>query len=218
MQSADIRLCFIGDSFVAGHGDENADGWVGRVVRKALGLGVNLTAYNLGVRRETTVEVAARLRLEAPPRLKDADVAAVVFSTGVNDTTMDGDGTRASTAQSLTALRAALDHCARQEWSALVVGPPPIDDEPQNRRTLRLSAAMESLCDDTGHRFVSVLGALADDPVWRSAVAAGDGAHPGGAGYERLADLIWPPFVGWLRELAEFTTDAGTAESPLRPG
>lgn len=214
MHSADIRLCFIGDSFVAGVGDDDARGWVGRVVRDARGLGVDLTAYNLGVRRETTVEVATRLRLEAPPRLKDGDVAGVVISTGVNDTTMDDDGVRAATGQSLTALRSSLDYCASRGWPVLVVGPPPIDDEPQNRRTRQLSAAMEAVCVESGHRFVSVFDVLAEDSVWRSAVAAGDGAHPDAAGYDRLAALIWPPFLNWLTEL---TLDASTAESPRRP-
>lgn len=216
MQPADIRLCFIGDSFVAGVGDDEARGWVGRVVRKALGLGANLTAYNLGVRRDTTVDVAARLRVESPPRLTDGDAAGVVVSTGVNDTTMDDGGTRASTAQSLTALHAALKFCASRGWSVLVVGPPPVVDASQNRRTRQLSTAMEGVCAEAGHRFVSVFAVLAEDPVWRSAVSGGDGAHPSAAGYERLAELIWPQFRDWLAELVGLTTGANTAESPRR--
>ena len=31
----DLRICFVGDSFVAGTGDETALGWVGRVTATA---------------------------------------------------------------------------------------------------------------------------------------------------------------------------------------
>ena len=207
MTPPDVRLCFIGDSFVAGVGDETGQGWVGRVVSKALRSGTSVTGYNLGVRRQTTVEVAARIRLEAPPRLNTAAVAGVVLSTGVNDTTADDGATRASSAESLSAFRASLDYCADRRWSVLVVGPPPIDDEGQNDRIAQLSMAMERLCCATGTRFVSTLRALSADGVWRSAVRAGDGAHPGAAGYERLADLVWPAFHPWLSEVAGVTTD-----------
>jgi len=217
MLAPDVRLCFAGDSFVAGVGDESAHGWVGRVASRALGLGANLTAYNLGVRRETTAEVAARLPIEAPPRLRDGDVAGVVFSTGVNDTTMDDDATRTSSAHSLTALRATLDYCARHGWPVLVVGPPPIDDELQNHRIEQLSAAMERVCAIASRPFVSAFRPLVADAVWRSAVRAGDGAHPDAAGYERLAELIWPAFHPWLTGFGALPADGGIAGSPLRP-
>ncbi len=209
-------MCFIGDSFIAGVGDDEARGWVGRVVRDARAMGANITAYNLGVRRETTVQVAARLPLEAPPRLADGDVAGVVFSTGVNDTTSDDDGTRTSLEQSLAALRASLEYCATRRWPVLVIGPPPIDDQSQNLRTQQLSVAMEGVCVESGHRFVSIFGELSEDAVWRAAVAAGDGAHPGAVGYQRLAELIWPTFLRWVRDLGELVPDGSSGRSPGR--
>ena len=56
----DLRVVFVGDSFVAGVGDPEGRGWVGRVVAAAHAAGLPLTAYNLGVRRETSADVLAR--------------------------------------------------------------------------------------------------------------------------------------------------------------
>ena len=53
-------------------------------------------------------------------------------------------------------------------------------------------------CADRGVPYVPVVAALAADPVWRSEVAAGDGAHPGAAGYARLAELVRPAWERWL--------------------
>ncbi len=52
---ADLRVCFLGDSFVAGVGDPEHLGWVGRVAARTNRGGQPLTAYGLGVRRETAV-------------------------------------------------------------------------------------------------------------------------------------------------------------------
>ena len=46
-----MRICFIGDSFVNGTGDDDALGWPGRVVSLARSKGLDVTYYNLGVAR-----------------------------------------------------------------------------------------------------------------------------------------------------------------------
>jgi acyl-CoA thioesterase-1 len=55
-----MRICFFGDSFVNGTGDDDALGWVGRAVASARHAGRDVTAYNLGVRGDTSADVAAR--------------------------------------------------------------------------------------------------------------------------------------------------------------
>ena len=55
----DLRICFVGDSFVNGTGDETKLGWTGRV---CAALEVNnpdleITFYNLGIRRDTTEDI-----------------------------------------------------------------------------------------------------------------------------------------------------------------
>ena len=51
----DLRVCFLGDSLVAGVGDPDGLGWVGRLVAGAFAAGAPLTAYPLGIRRQTSL-------------------------------------------------------------------------------------------------------------------------------------------------------------------
>src|SRR5690606_27298725 len=62
--SNDLRICFVGDSFVAGVGDPEALGWSGRLTVDAHAAGVAPTAYNLGVRRQTSTDIAGRWQAE----------------------------------------------------------------------------------------------------------------------------------------------------------
>ncbi|MGK8554371.1 GDSL-type esterase/lipase family protein [Nocardia gipuzkoensis] len=83
--SRDLWVCFVGDSFVAGVGDERCLGWAGRLGAAAHAEGVPLTAYNLGVRRQTSAEILDRWLIECSPRLPEGVDARVVLSFGVND-------------------------------------------------------------------------------------------------------------------------------------
>ena len=68
----DIALVFIGDAYVAGYGDPKGSGWVSRVVGRTAHPDVDITAYQLGVRGDTSADVLSRWRAEAPPRWKDS--------------------------------------------------------------------------------------------------------------------------------------------------
>jgi acyl-CoA thioesterase I len=88
---ADHRILFFGDSFVAGVGDPTGLGWVGRVVAASHDAGRPLTAYNLGVRRDTATDVAARWRAEAAARMRCTGARyGLVLGLGVNDMTEEG--------------------------------------------------------------------------------------------------------------------------------
>ena len=58
----DVGVCFIGSSMTAGYGDPKGLGWVGRVVSRTQHPDLDLTAYNLGVRGDTTAGVMSRWR------------------------------------------------------------------------------------------------------------------------------------------------------------
>lgn len=189
----DLRVCFVGDSFVAGVGDPEHLGWVGRIAARTHQTGQPLTAYALGVRRQTSRDIADRWRAECTARLPPGCDARVVISLGVNDTTVEDGAPRVHAADSARHLDGMLRGVQDAGWSALLVGPPPIADPAQNKRTARLEASFSSVCGAAGVDYVRVFDPLLADPVWMREVAAGDGAHPGAAGYQRLADLVWPP-------------------------
>jgi lysophospholipase L1-like esterase len=65
------RICFVGDSFVNGTGDPECLGWTGRICALACQKGHDVTYYNLGVRRETSTDIATRWRDEVSRRLPE---------------------------------------------------------------------------------------------------------------------------------------------------
>jgi acyl-CoA thioesterase-1 len=197
---ADRRVLFFGDSFVAGVGDPTGRGWVGRVVAASFDAGLPLIAYNLGVRRETSVEVAARWLAEARPRMRAQAGYGVVFGFGVNDTTEEGGRLRVDPGDAVDALGRVLDGAAQLGLPALVVGLAPAGEPAQDLRVRELSAAFGRVAVARGVPFVDVFGTLCANAAWTAEAAAGDGAHPGAGGYAALARLVLAR--GWLEWLA----------------
>jgi lysophospholipase L1-like esterase len=191
---------FFGDSFVAGVGDDTGLGWVRRVVAGAFAAGVPVTAYNLGVRRETSADVLERWQAEARPRLSREADCRVVFSFGANDATIENGGPRVPAADSVAALSQAIAGAAELALPVLVVGPPPANDEDQHDRIARLSASFADVAAQRGVPYVDVTGPLRASAAWRREAQAGDGAHPGREGYALLASLVMEPWLAWLAE------------------
>lgn len=189
-----MRICFIGDSFINGTGDPDCLGWVGRLCARTLRRGIDLTVYNLGIRRDTSDDVAARWRAEALARQPSELPGLLLFSFGVNDCTEDSPGRpRIALADSLANARAVLAEAITLR-PTLMVGPPPIDDNAVNTRIGALSAALAHLCGEMDVPFLDIFTPLERHAVWRRETALGDGAHPGAAGYDALAELVaaWP--------------------------
>jgi len=70
--SREIRMGFVGDSFVAGVGDPAHLGWVGRLAARAETRSVVVTGYNLGIRLNTSDDVRIRwqqVRFRSPDGL-----------------------------------------------------------------------------------------------------------------------------------------------------
>jgi acyl-CoA thioesterase-1 len=195
-RNEDVRVCFVGDSFVAGVGDSAGFGWVGRVVAASAERARPLTAYNLGVRRQTSVQIAARAAVEVPPRLAEAGEARVVLSFGVNDTKMEDGAQRVSTEDTLAALHDAVRAVA--PVPVLVVGPPSVVDEAHDERARRLAEALRVECATAQIPFLDAHGATSGHSLWLTQARAGDGAHPGAAGYAQLAAALTNQVLEWI--------------------
>lgn len=198
MAMNDVRVCFVGDSFVAGVGDSEYLGWAGRLAAGTARAG--LTAYNLGVRRQTSSEIRDRWLGECTPRLPSGCEGRVVFSFGVNDTTVENGSVRVDPARSVENLAAVLKECGSVGWRALVVGPPPIADVGQNERTARLDRSFADVCLGAGVPYVAVFAELSGNAVWAEEVRNGDGAHPDSGGYRELAELTRPAWDTWIAD------------------
>ncbi|MEF2231705.1 MAG: GDSL-type esterase/lipase family protein [Pseudodesulfovibrio sp.] len=177
-------LCFFGDSLTLGYGDPAGLGWPGRVSGALHNGGRDVTAYNLGIRRDSSMLIAGRWREEADRRAIEGDPLKLVFSFGVADMTngVPRDETLAAAEALLTEARGLGD--------VLVVGPPPVLDEAKCARVADLSRAIAALCDFLGVPFVPTMDGLLADPIYIQALADGDTVHPTAAGYAAMARLI----------------------------
>lgn len=194
----DVRICFLGDSFVQGVGDPEFRGWVGRVLQVTPG---DVTGFNLGVRRNTSDDVVRRCWDEVRARTYPGVDNRLVVSFGSNDMVEENGRVRVDAARCLANLASILDESARRAVPVLFVGPPPVIDAGPGhlRRSLELAHALAALCHSRRVPFVPTTQALADDPAWTAEALAGDGAHPGAGGYRALADLVLAgPWRSWI--------------------
>lgn len=196
---AALRIAFLGDSMTNGTGDPTMLGWVGRLCAAAWARGHEVTAYNLGIRRDTSADIHARWRAEVAARLPAEHPRALVFCFGVNDCVLEGEAPRVPPDATLKHAQAMLS-AAQAIGPVLMVGPPPIDDDGVNTRLRALEPRLAALCGELGVPYLPVLDSLLADPHWIAEARAGDGAHPGAKGYAAMAALVdqWPAWRAWL--------------------
>jgi lysophospholipase L1-like esterase len=201
----DVRVCVLGDSFVAGVGDPKALGWVGRVAaRTPPSTGVALTLYPLGVRGQSTEDVVVRMPLEVSPRFARGDEHGVVLSVGIAD---------AFAAVPVARSAATLEFGLRStDVSRLVVGAPPVGPPEVRERLAALDTAFARVCERLDVPYVSTYAPLARHGPWQRLRLA-DGVHPGQAGYGMLAFVILNG--GWY-EWLEVEAPTATGGRPGR--
>jgi acyl-CoA thioesterase-1 len=190
-----LRICFFGDSFVLGQGDDDTLGWVGRLIALERRAGFDLTGYNLGVRGETTADIAARWESEARPRLLAKHVGRLVFSFGANDCCPNEQGARKLEHQQSLQHAEAILRAAKGWLPTLMVGPGIIADDPAaTERVIALSKDLSALCARLEVPFFDLPALLLATPSWSEEARAADGAHPNRGGYARVAEAIaaWP--------------------------
>lgn len=198
-----VRVCFVGDSFVAGVGDETARGWVGRLLAHGIAEGYALTGYNLGVRGDTSAMIRHRFEAECGNRLVPGDYrVALVFSFGVNDVIRWDGQPRVAPKERIENLREILAAAKVQGWPVLMIGPPPIADDQLNAELCELDEQMRDYCASVQVPYLSVHQPLVTNQLWRREVAADDGAHPRAGGYDLFAQLATEAWVKWLAEIS----------------
>ncbi|XKF82963.1 GDSL-type esterase/lipase family protein [Humibacillus xanthopallidus] len=182
----DVGLVFIGASMTAGYGDPKGLGWVGRVVARTQHPDLDLTAYNLGVRGNTSGDVVARWGAESHPRWKGRGERRLVVSVGAGDITSG-----MTMARSRLNLANVLDEASNSGISAFVVGLAPTLDPELNRRIEALAEAQADVCSRRGITYVDCFRPLVSHDQWMADLAASpDRAHPGQAGYGLVAWLV----------------------------
>lgn len=184
----DIRICFVGDSLVNGTGDETALGWAGRLCAAAHARGIDVTYYNLGIRRDTSEDVLRRFELECSRRLPAACDGRVVLCCGVNDSVIENGSVRVPPEKSRANVRGILRGANR--YTALMLGPPPVGEDEQNERIMALSQAFAREAEILGVPYIDLFSALASDAAYRREVSDNDGAHPRSGGYAKLAGIV----------------------------
>jgi acyl-CoA thioesterase I len=197
----DLCVLFFGDSFVAGAGDEEGLGWVGRVAASAWAADLPLTSYNLGVRGETSADAASRLSAEAAPRVIPEADNRIVVAMGANDVDADESERPLTEQQSVDNLSSMLDDAERFGASALIIGPGPARDPGHDEASRSLSLAFASLCERRGVPYIDLLDALLNDDAWNAGAERRDGIHSDAGGYAAYARiLIERGFLDWLRK------------------
>lgn len=194
-----MQICFVGDSFVAGVGDESYLGWTGRLCAEVRSRGCDVTHYNLGIRRETTRALAERWRREVGRRLREAGDGRVVFCFGGNDVTMEQGQRRVPLQESLENTRDILEE-SHETYPTLMVGPVPIDDPESNRRKLDLSDRYSDIARSIGVPYRPLMRDLSESENWMDSVREYDGIHPVGRGYETMARILteWEEWQHWF--------------------
>ena len=195
---AQMRICFIGDSFVSGAYDDECLGWVGRIAAAARKRGHDLSAYNLGIRGETSVQIARRWRAEAEVRQSQQE-GRLVFEFGVNDAREVAGKRQLQAAQSMAAAGEIL-HAARRWKPTLMIGPPPGGDDGRNMRVKQLSEGIAKLCAELKVPYFDSFTPLSNSSNFVANTRSVDGTHPSADGYAEWARLIdrWQAWREWL--------------------
>lgn len=198
----EIRICFVGESFVNGTGDPEFLGWTGRVCRNTESKRYAITHYNLGVRAETSRYLKQRWRSEVSYRLPPEHDGRVVFSFGVNDSGWAGKKQGIELLESLANARSILSE-AKQLYPILMISPPPCGDVEQEKRNqiiANLSQELAIICNELDVPYLDVFSSLVKSSIWLTEAKANDGAHPKADGYAEFAALVqnWESWLNWF--------------------
>lgn len=207
------RICFIGDAFTVGAGDETALGWVGRLAAGEWSRNHDVTIYNLGVRADSTRLILPRWREECRRSIPEGAKGRLVFAFGGNDAKeLVGEGIDVPLEESIANARKIMSE-ARAWLPTLWIGMVPMNEElpypkllagPQfrfsNERQAEYNAAFKRVAEELDIPFLDLHSVLLADPQWPGLTQRGDGSNPASEGYARIASIIsqWSAWRTWF--------------------
>jgi lysophospholipase L1-like esterase len=208
------RICFIGDAFTVGAGDDTVLGWVGRLALAEWQHNHDVTIYNLGIRGASTRTLRHHWRGECEARLPQGCNGRLVFMFGGNDAKeVVGTGVEVPIEESVANARAMLAEAAAwlpTLWVSLIpmsaTRPYPrlLPDAPEyrfdNQRQAAYTQRYAKVARELAVPFLDIHTPLLHDPAWQDLTQAGDGSNPNAQGYARIAALIsaWPAWRAWF--------------------
>ena len=180
---------FFGDSLTLGVNDNAMPGgWVSRLVLLGSQAGwydmPPATFYNLGVRRHTSTDIAARWQAEVASRQIPGTINHLAFCLGVVD--MSPAQMRPVDEVCATVMQ-MLDQ-ASALGPVLLICPPPVKEPAMSQRIASLCEAYVTACARKGHPCADVHAALAASPEYMDDLE--DGLHPGPQGAALMARLL----------------------------
>lgn len=211
----DLRICFVGDSYVNGTGDERCLGWIGRLCERRFTRDMQLSFYDLGIRGETTAQIRARWQSEVEARFPDGSDNRVVLQFGINDiANVTGSGRQ--TAEDATVEEAeAFVKEVTDAYPTLWVGLPPANEacSPMHpseglevsffqKDAAALNARFKTLAETLGVPYFDLQTPLLANRDYMASLTRGDRMHCDGTGYAMMANLVdnWPAWNAWFEE------------------
>ncbi len=196
------RYCFVGDSLVLGTCDDENRGWPGRIAAM-LDAGYR-TIYNLGIRSDTSEDIAARWDGECTARMPPDFEGRVAFGFGSNDCCRPSGGERrVPLKKSLENAQRLMGMAQARGWAPIWIGPMPIGGETVRFRTSAghdyrfcadeiadFDAAAADLSAREGLPYLSLMGYLVEDTIFRESLVRSDSLHPTAEGYTVVAEHL----------------------------
>lgn len=192
----DINICVLGDDLVMNGVDGQDVGWIGRLAESANLAQGPITFYYLGVRGQTSEQVAERLE-ELTVRLPKGADNRLILGFGLADTLMVDQKPQLSSQASAEALKKIV-LATRSHYKMFMVGLAPVYDPQRNSRLKRLNGVYRDMCSKARIPFVDVFATLADDVQYKRELVQGDKVNPGSKGHQKIFDLVANDRAWWF--------------------